>query len=119
MIIFYDLLLLNDIICIRETHDKRRQRLRSLVHCIPGQAAIGSREKINFFSRRVPELLREAFTRTITRRWEGFVFKGCDDPYFSFHGTNRFIKLKKDYIIGLGDTADFVIINERRDTKDE
>jgi DNA ligase-4 len=47
------------------------------------------------------------------------VLKGCDDPYFSFNGNRPFIKLKKDYIPGLGDTADFAIIGGRRNAKDE
>jgi DNA ligase-4 len=48
MIMFYDLLLLDDIICLKEPHDKRRQRLWSAVRCIPGRAGIGTREKIIF-----------------------------------------------------------------------
>lgn len=36
MIIFYNMLLLDDILCIRETHNVRRQRLHTLVHYIPG-----------------------------------------------------------------------------------
>jgi hypothetical protein len=84
-----------------------------------GRAEIESREIVNFSSFDAPELLSEAFARAITRRWEGFVLKGCDDPYFSFNGTASFIKLKKDYIAGLGDTADFAIVGGRRDARDE
>jgi DNA ligase 4 len=51
MIMFYDILLLDDVVCIRETHDKRRQLLQSLVLCTPGRADIGSREIIDFSSR--------------------------------------------------------------------
>ena len=47
------------------------------------------------------------------------MLKDCDNPYFLFHGTKSFIKLKKDHIAGLGDTADFTIISGRRDTRDE
>ena len=65
------------------------------------------------------KLLSEAFARAITQRWEGFVLKGCGDPYFSFKRTKPFIKLKKDYIPGLGDTADFAIVGGRRDARDE
>jgi hypothetical protein len=42
-----------------------------------------------------------------------------DDPYFAFSGTHQHIKLKKDYITGLGDTADFAIVGGRRDARDE
>ncbi|KAH8727374.1 hypothetical protein GQ44DRAFT_725266 [Phaeosphaeriaceae sp. PMI808] len=119
MIMFYDLLLHDDIFSITNTYDARRQQLDSLVHCIPGRAAIGSRENINFSSRHAPEQLRGAFARAITQRWEGLVLKGRDDPYYSFSGNKRFVKLKKDYIQGLGDTVDFAIVGGRRDPIDE
>jgi hypothetical protein len=47
------------------------------------------------------------------------VLKSCDNPYFSFHETKSFIKLKKDHIANLGDIANFAIINGRRDARDE
>jgi DNA ligase 4 len=45
--------------------------------------------------------------------------KGCTNPYFLFNSTDLFIKLKKDYIPGLGDTADFAIVGGYRNTKDK
>ncbi|KAH6871139.1 hypothetical protein B0T10DRAFT_533639 [Thelonectria olida] len=105
MIMFYDILLLDDIVCGLETRDERRRLLQSLVRRIPGRTDIGSREVIEFSSFDAAERLR-------------FVLKGCDDPYFSFNGSRPFIKLKKDYIPGLGDTADFAIVGGRRDARD-
>jgi ATP dependent DNA ligase domain len=118
MIMFYDILLLDNVSCIKETLKQQRQRLCSLVQCIRGLVGIGSREIIDFLSDQAPRLLQEVFTRAVTRRWEGLVLKGCDDPFFSLDGT-RFIKLKKDYIAGLGDTADLAIVGGRRDVTDE
>jgi DNA ligase 4 len=118
MIMFYDILLLDDISCFRETREQRRQQLCSLVQCIRGRVGIGSREVIDFSSRQAPILLQEVFNQAVTRRWEGLMLKGCDDPFFSLDGT-RFIKLKKDYIAGLGDTADLAIVGGRRDATDE
>jgi DNA ligase-4 len=40
MIMFYYILLLDYPVCIRESHDKRRGLLESLVYCIPGRANI-------------------------------------------------------------------------------
>jgi DNA ligase 4 len=90
-----------------------------LIHCISGQADIGTREIIDFSSYNALQLLNKAFARAIARRWKGIVLKGCDDPYFSFHGTKLFIKLKKDHIAGLKNTANFTIIGGRRDARDE
>ena len=118
MIMLYDILLLDDIACIKENLEQRRQRLCSLAQCIRGRVGIGSRKIIDFSSGRATILLQEVFTQAITRRWEGLVLKGCDDPYFSLDGT-RFIKLKKDYIAGLGDAVDLAIVGGRRDATDE
>jgi len=46
------------------------------------------------------------------------VLKGCDRPFVSVDRTNRYIKMQKDYIRGLGDTADLAIVGGRRDAKD-
>lgn len=118
MIMFYDILLLDDIACIKETLEQGRKRLCSLVQCIRGRVDIGSREIIDFSSGQAPILLQEVFSQATTRGWEGLVLKGCDDPYFSLDGI-WFIKLKKDYIAGLGDTADLAIVGGRRDAIDE
>jgi ATP-dependent DNA ligase len=40
------------------------------------------------------------------------VLKGCDDPYLPSEECRSFIKLQKDYISGLGDTAKFVIVGD-------
>ena len=47
------------------------------------------------------------------------MLKGRDNPYYLFSGNNKFIKLKKDYIQGLGDTINFAIIGSCRDLIDE
>lgn len=119
MIMFYDLLLLDNVIYANKPHDKRRRRLWSVVHCVPGQADIGTREKIPFRTSNAVDLLKDRFASAIAQGWEGLVLKGCDDPYFSFNGSVRQIKLKKDYIPGLGDSADMAIVGGRRDARDE
>jgi DNA ligase 4 len=119
MIMFYDLLLYDDILCLNESLEQRRSRLRSLVRRVPGQAELGYREKINFASTDAKSMIRLAFAKCISKGWEGFVLKGCDDPYFSLASSPRCIKLKKDYITGLGDMADLAVIGGRRVARDE
>ncbi|KAM4056452.1 ATP dependent DNA ligase [Hirsutella rhossiliensis] len=115
MITFYDIMLLDNIVLAKESHDRRRQTLESLVHRMPGWADLGSRQVIQFSSADAAEQLRKTFARAISQRWEGLVLKGCGDPYLSFNNCRTFIKLKKDYIPGLGDTADFVLLGGRLD----
>jgi ATP dependent DNA ligase domain len=119
MLMLYDLLLLDDEICVREPHDRRRQQLRSTVRCIPGRLDIGTRTKIDFESRGAADRLRQLFAATIARGGEGLVLKGCTDLYLCLDDSAQQIKLKKDYIAGLGDTVDFVIVGGRRDARDE
>ena len=119
MIMFYDILLWDDIVCMREPYNDRRRRLESLIRRVPGRADIASREIIDCSSSEVPRLLDKVFARAISRCWEGLVLKRSDQIYFSFNRTKSFIKLKKDYITGLGDTVDFIIVGGRRDVRDE
>jgi hypothetical protein len=47
------------------------------------------------------------------------MMKNYNKPYFSFNGIKLFIKLKKNHISDFGNTTDLIIINGRRDVKNE
>jgi DNA ligase 4 len=119
MIMFYDLLLLDDTVCIRETHENRYRRLCTLVDRITGRVDVTSLKIIDFSSPDAPKLLGKVFAQAIVQRWEGLVLKPCDDPYFLPNSAGAFIKLEKDYIAGLGDTADFAIVGGHCNARDE
>ena len=115
MIILYDILLLDDNPVLTRAYCERKRILEDLVLEIPGRAELAMRKSINFGSHDATESLRLAFAHGIAMRWEGFVLKPVDRPYFHLgqhrtSHTGHWIKLKKDYISGLGDTADFAII---------
>lgn len=118
IIIFYDIMLLNNTSCARQSQDRLRHLLERVIHHIPGQVDVGSRQVIRFSSADAAESLRKAFASAIAQRWEGLVLKGRHDPYPSFCLDTASIKLKKDYIPGLGDTADFVILGGRYDVRE-
>ncbi|KAK5043615.1 hypothetical protein LTR84_011375 [Exophiala bonariae] len=118
MIMFYDLLILDDIVCLHEPHNVRRRRLWATIHRIPGRADIGHRVKIDLRKVDGATRLGEEMASAIARGWEGLVIKDCEAPYFAVHGDVPQIKLKKDYIPGLGDSADLVIVGGRYDTKE-
>lgn len=98
--------------------------LKNTVKQIPGRAGIAEQEIIDFSLPDSQSRLENAFSKSLAERWEGYVLKGCDEPYFSILSSEtdecfgRWIKLKKDYIPGLGDTADFALIGGRYDPKD-
>ncbi|KAJ5737722.1 Nucleic acid-binding OB-fold [Penicillium malachiteum] len=124
MIVFFDLLLLDDDVCLRKAHRERRLMLKDVVRSITGRAAIAEQEVIRFDGPDTYKRLEVAFSGAIARRWEGLVLKACDEPYFPIHSTGvdnsfgRWIKLKKDYIPGLGDTVDLTLIGGYYDAQD-
>lgn len=67
IIVFYDLLILNDIVCIYEPHNVRRRRLWATVHRIPGRADIGHRVKIDLRLFDGAARLEEKMTSAIAR----------------------------------------------------
>ncbi|KAJ5641940.1 hypothetical protein N7490_005940 [Penicillium lividum] len=124
MIVFFDILLLDDNVCLRKPHRERRLLLKNIVRTIPGRSAIAEQEILSFDRPGSQHLLEASFSKAITQRWEGLVLKACDEPYFAMHSAGvdisfgRWIKLKKDYIPGLGDTVDLVLIGGYYDARD-
>ncbi|PYH46284.1 ATP dependent DNA ligase domain protein [Aspergillus saccharolyticus JOP 1030-1] len=124
MIVFFDILLLDDNICLKRPHRERRLLLKEVIRTIPGRAAIAEQYIVDFSRHDGQTRLESIFSNGIAQRWEGFVLKGCEDPYFTIftgQGNNmpgRWIKLKKDYIPGLGDTVDLAIIGARYNAQD-
>ena len=124
MVIFFDVMLIDDDPVLNQPYVRRRQQLRDLVCTIPGRADLTMVKEINFSSSKAPKQLLEALATAFTQRWEGYVMKPCDDPYINFHdfelNTYRscWFKLKRDYIKGVGDTADLAIVGAGYDAKE-
>ena len=124
MIMFFDVMLIDDDAVLNQPYVCRRQRLRDLVHAIPGRADLAMVQEINFSSSKAPEQLLQALAVAFTQRWEGYVMKPCDDPYVNFHDfelntyCSCWFKLKRDYIKGLGDTAELAIVGAGYDAKE-
>lgn len=116
MLILYDVMLIDNDPVLTKPQRTRRKHLEQLINPIPGRADLVMREEIYFSSPDGPKQLQRTFANGITQRWEGFVLKPCDEPYFTMmehsrdNYAGRWIKLKKDYIQGLGDTADFAVV---------
>lgn len=119
MIVFFDVLLLDQKALINEPHRRRRQYLKAFVNTVEGTSRVVERAIIDFSHKKARSALRAAFGSSIRKRWEGFVLKGLEDPYFSWKQNARSIKFKKDYIAGLGDTADLCVVGGGRDARVE
>lgn len=116
MIMFFDVLLLDDNVCLKRPHRERRLLLQDIVQPVHGRAAIADQDILDFNRLDSQDRLAASFARAIAQRWEGHILKACDEPYFPFYTAGveasfgRWIKLKKDYIPGLGDTVDLALI---------
>ena len=124
MIMFFDILLLDDDICLAKPHRERRLLLQKVVQIIPGRADLAHQEVLDFSRVDSYHRLESSFEKAITQRWEGYILKACDEPYFPIYSTGvdhmfgRWIKLKKDYIPGLGDTVDLALIGASYKSQD-
>ncbi|KAL8906893.1 MAG: hypothetical protein Q9207_001748 [Kuettlingeria erythrocarpa] len=123
MISYYDVMMIDDDLLMNEPHARRRNRLEQLVTCVRGRANLTKHKTLDFSSRSAPENLRRLLANAFAQRWEGLVLKPSNEPYFSKNKTSEglpahcWIKLKKDYIPGLGDTADFAVVGAGYDAR--
>ncbi|KAF6218993.1 hypothetical protein HO133_005537 [Letharia lupina] len=124
MIMYYDVMLVDDDPVVHRPHKKRRQLLEGLVSLIEGRADIVWQKHVRFDRPTGPEKLKKALAMAFVLRWEGLILKPSDEPYFNL-GTrgqgrfsNRWVKLKKDCIQGLGDTADFAVVGAGYDVNE-
>jgi DNA ligase-4 len=124
MMVFFDILVLDDNILLRKPHRERRLLLKNTVQIISGVSDIADQRIIDFSRSDGQAKLETLFSKGIAERWEGFILKGCEDPYFPIlvepgvGCEGRWIKLKKDYIPGLGDTVDLVLVGAAYNARD-
>ncbi|KAE8362669.1 hypothetical protein BDV27DRAFT_166032 [Aspergillus caelatus] len=124
MIVFFDILFLDEDVCLKKPHRERRLLLKDLVQVIEGRADISQQRILDFCRPGSQTQLENIFAKGVAQRWEGFVLKGCEDPYFTIFPSRgngsigRWIKLKKDYIPGLGDTVDLAIVGGSYHSRD-
>lgn len=119
MIVYYDVLLLEDQSLISLRHSERFNILSSLIAYRKGWSELVQRQVIDFGHSLGASSLRKAFALTILARKEGLVLKP-DEPYFDFADQRRrfsscCIKLKKEYIGNFGDVGDFAVVGARYD----
>lgn len=120
MIVYFDVLLVDDQSMLNVRHSERRRRLFSVVKCQEGESALVRSTSINFTSRIAAGELQQAFATCIVKRQEGLVLKP-DEPYFSFGpGRRKYasccLKLKKGYIKNCGEIGDIAVIGARYDS---
>ncbi|KAK4991668.1 hypothetical protein LTR50_001676 [Elasticomyces elasticus] len=122
MIVLFDLLLVDDDLVLARPLEQRRARLREIYFKKRGRAVSAEWRVIDFAAGGAGKRLIDHLAASNAARCEGLVLKPCDAPYFSLSdqatkGLDGFIKVKKDYISGLGDEADFAVIGASYDAR--
>ncbi|KAJ4346815.1 uncharacterized protein N0V89_010747 [Didymosphaeria variabile] len=119
MLVFFDVLVLDDEPIMRQCLQKRRRNLRDLVKIIPGRSVRSQWTLLDFKSEHGITDLKQAFARSLVEKQEGLILKPLGVPYFPLHSEagvyqpGYFIKFKKDYLGDMGgqrDLGDFAII---------
>jgi DNA ligase-4 len=119
MIVFFDVLMLDDTAILRRGLQDRRQVLRRLVSHLPGRAMRSEWTLLDFKTEDGVIDLKQAFAHSLAHRQEGLVLKPLHAPYFPLlsevgqREPGYFIKLKKDYLSDMGgerDLGDFAVI---------
>ena len=126
MIVFFDVLVIDDDIIMRRPLSERRDALRELVKEEAGRAIRSDWKKFDFSRPDSKNSLLQLFAISQYHLYEGLVLKPADSPYFSLQleGTkgdpNFFIKVKKDYMTDMGgdrDFADFAVVGASYDAQ--
>lgn len=101
-------MMLNSRSLLQTPYRERREILESIITIIPGSSILASRAPIDMKRNSGAEELRGVFSRAIANLEEGLVLKSDSSSYNNFR--KPWVKLKKDYIPGLGDTLDLAIV---------
>lgn len=113
MVVFFDILMLDDMQVLGMAQNKRWSLLKQVITCISGRAELAETHLISFSKPLAAKKLRDLLTSSIVNKSEGLVMKPANEPYFSFDDSafgTCCIKIKKEYFGSFGDVGDFAVI---------
>lgn len=120
MLVLFDLILLDDEAVLSRSVEERKAMLSSIYKKIQGRAVPAESRVMDFSQTNTEHRLLNHFASSIACQHEGLVLKPCGVSYLGLSSgqtekqhprrTIAGIKLKKDYISGLGDEADFAVL---------
>ncbi|KAJ3408486.1 hypothetical protein HDV05_004963 [Chytridiales sp. JEL 0842] len=112
MVVFFDILHLNGANLMYRPLCERRKILEKVIRVSPHHSRLSELKVFDLRNDDATEQLQSYFVEVTNRPAEGLVIKGARAMYIP--GCDKFwYKLKKDYIEGYGDTADFAVIGGR------
>lgn len=110
-LVFFDVLQVGAASMLNAPYYMRRSLLESIITLVPGRSMLADRTIIidgQVHKAEGQKRLRETWAKRITECEEGLVLKASDSTYGDW--KLPWVKLKKDYVPGYGDTIDLVVI---------
>ncbi|RDB20889.1 DNA ligase [Hypsizygus marmoreus] len=108
-LVFFDILALNSSSLLHVPYSQRRELLESLITATPGECMLSQRVSIHMDDdENAQSTLEKIFADIIATHEEGIVLKADEARYNDFRMP--WVKLKKDYIPGYGDSLDLVVV---------
>lgn len=110
-LVFFDVLQVGAASMLNAPYYMRRSLLESIITLVPGRSMVADRTIIidgQVHEAEGQKRLRETWAKRITECEEGLVLKASDSTYGDW--KLPWVKLKKDYVPGYGDTIDLVVI---------
>lgn len=101
----FDLLHLNDRSLVKLPLSERRSLLHSSFIETPGKFMFAKAKDVD-----TTEEIQEILDESVKGQCEGLMVKALDSTYEISKRSQNWLKLKKDYLEGLGDTVDAVVI---------
>ncbi|KAI5838090.1 hypothetical protein DFP73DRAFT_635595 [Morchella snyderi] len=132
MVVLFDALLADGESLLHRPYRARLQHLRRLLpRPVAGRVVLAERTEVDFGAGgagAAVDALRRWFVAGVARGWEGVVMKPLEAAYVDFGGgggdvgartvghaggRGAWVKVKKDYMVGCGDTGDFAVVGAR------
>lgn len=107
-LVFFDVLLLDSVSLLPLAYSRRRAILESLIRPVTGMAMLSDRLCIDMTQERPYKTLERIFAEHIADKQEGIILKADESRYNDYNLP--WVKLKKDYIDGYGDSLDLLIV---------
>jgi DNA ligase-4 len=126
MVVFFDVLTLDDEPVLRHSFEDRRKILHKLIHVIPGRSMRSEWTLLDFKTGSGLTDLKQTFARSLAERQEGLVLKPLHASYLPLlsekghRQSSFFVKIKKDYLGDMGgerDLGDFAVIGASFDAQ--
>ena len=114
-LVFFDILLLDSTPLTQLPYSQRRELLESIIETSAGHTFLAERTSIDLNTVYAEHKLQTIFAQSIADFEEGVVLKADESTYHDF--SLPWVKLKKDYIPGYGDTVDLVMLGASWDKK--